>query len=570
MHKQARRTILAIVVLLHCFSADAQPLAVDAEVRQRERLVVEQRERQRQERAPRISLQPASPAERVEAMGLPVELPCYEARRFSLELPPGARGGGVEHELAHFHFLMREVQGFAGACIGVKGLEWLLKRLQQGLLDAGYTTTKVGLVEQTLGGGVITFSLIPGVIGEVRIEGGAQRLRRSAFPARAGDLLNIRDLEQGLEQIKRLGNADVDMQIVPGELLGQSDVVVRVKTGFPLVGSLGLSDAGQASMGKYQFAPSVTWFNPLQVADVLSLSASGSRLDGVAGSASQSWDYSVPWGYWTFAVSGSQGRHAQKVVGPYQTFVYSGKYSVNELRAERVLYRSQVRKVSGEIRVANRKSSSYVDATEILIQKRHNASFEASLMFRRYFETAQLDLKLTRRWGVPWFGAQRDESADPEAPRHLYRLNSFEASASIPFSVAGKSARLRSSLRGQSADTPLYASEWLSLGNRWTVRGFDGAYTVGAENGMYLRNELEMPIAAGGSLLGYLGWDGGYVQGKNAPVKWGSSLVGVAIGLRGAVARRVNFDVSLGWPLRRPQNFPCAGVVGAFSVTLSI
>ncbi|WP_196302056.1 POTRA domain-containing protein, partial [Ralstonia solanacearum] len=34
------------------------------------------------------------------------------------------------------------------------------------------------------------------------------------------DLLNLRDLEQGLEQMKRVASQDVDMQIVPTDVPG--------------------------------------------------------------------------------------------------------------------------------------------------------------------------------------------------------------------------------------------------------------------------------------------------------------------------------------------------------------
>lgn len=38
---------------------------------------------------------------------------------------------------------------------------------------------------------------------------------RTAFPTRSGELLNLRDLEQGLEPMKRVSRQDVDMQVVP-------------------------------------------------------------------------------------------------------------------------------------------------------------------------------------------------------------------------------------------------------------------------------------------------------------------------------------------------------------------
>ncbi|WP_196304116.1 POTRA domain-containing protein, partial [Ralstonia solanacearum] len=44
---------------------------------------------------------------------------------------------------------------------------------------------------------------------------------------------NLRDLEQGLEQMKRVASQDVDMQIVPTDVPGVSDVVISVKRAKP-------------------------------------------------------------------------------------------------------------------------------------------------------------------------------------------------------------------------------------------------------------------------------------------------------------------------------------------------
>ncbi|MFP1452855.1 ShlB/FhaC/HecB family hemolysin secretion/activation protein [Escherichia coli] len=37
---------------------------------------------------------------------------------------------------------------------------------------------------------------------------------------------------------------------------------------------------------------------------------------------------------------------------------------------------------------------------------------------------------------------------------------------------------------------PLTPQEQFAIGNRWTVRGFDGERTLNASNGWYIRNDL--------------------------------------------------------------------------------
>jgi hemolysin activation/secretion protein len=56
-----------------------------------------------------------------------------------------------------------------------------------------------------LSAGILQLEVIPGRISAVRFaDPDPDTSLRSAFPARPGDLLNLRDIEQALEQLKRV------------------------------------------------------------------------------------------------------------------------------------------------------------------------------------------------------------------------------------------------------------------------------------------------------------------------------------------------------------------------------
>ncbi len=106
-----------------------------------------------------------------------------------------------------FAFAREWLEHYAGQCIGKQGLDILVKALSQAILARGYVTTRVPLPEQDLSSDTLKFSLIPGVIRHVRFAD--EKLRgtwKTAFPTRDGELLNLRDLEQGLEQMKRVSS----------------------------------------------------------------------------------------------------------------------------------------------------------------------------------------------------------------------------------------------------------------------------------------------------------------------------------------------------------------------------
>lgn len=138
--------------------------------------------------------------------------------------------------------------------------------------DKGYVTTRVLVPEQDLSSGTLKLALLPGVIGELRFaEPDLWGTRKSAFPARPGDLLNLRDLEQGLEQMKRVPSQDVDMQIVPTKAPGVSGVVIAVKRGKPWTVVASVDNSGTRSTGKWQGNLSVSLDNPLGLNDLFNV-----------------------------------------------------------------------------------------------------------------------------------------------------------------------------------------------------------------------------------------------------------------------------------------------------------
>jgi hemolysin activation/secretion protein len=161
-----------------------------------------------------------------------------------------------------------------GECVGKQGIDILVKGLQETILGRGYITTRVLLPTQKLSSGTLKLALVPGVIRELKFADPATRgIWKTAFPARSGDLLNLRDLEQGLDQMKRVSSQDADMQIVPGTSAGESDVVITVKRTKPWSIVASVDNSGTRATGKLQGNLSVGLNNPLGLNDILTLSA---------------------------------------------------------------------------------------------------------------------------------------------------------------------------------------------------------------------------------------------------------------------------------------------------------
>lgn len=482
---------------------------------------------------------PADPRD----LTLPREAPCFPIAAVRVE---GTR-------LDEFGWLQSYLDQYRNRCIGREGINRLVKRGTALLIERGLVTSRIGIPEQDLSSGTLRLVLVPGVIRAIRVVGDGGSSWRSAFPARPGDLLDLRDLEQGLEQFKRLPSQDADMQIVPGQEPGESDVVVTLKRTKPWRLVAGLDDSGAKATGRLQASLNFAWDNPLSLNDLLTVGINGNARHEGPGQASEgrSLSYSVPWGNWLFSLGASRYSYRQTVQGVHESFVYSGSSEQTEAGIRRVIHRSQAGKTSLQLRVIHRNSDAYIEDAEIETQRRNTTAAEAALIHRHYLGRAQVDLALAHRQGVPWFSGQGDPAGRlPQSPTYRYALDTLDIGASVPLAIGPDGTRWLTAVRGQASHSPLYATEFISIGGRYTVRGFDGEQTLAAERGEYWRNEIEFPLAA--SQAFYLALDCGHVSGPSAAVLAGRTLVGTAVGLRGTAAG-FSYEVFAGWALRKPD-----------------
>ncbi|MFM0393911.1 ShlB/FhaC/HecB family hemolysin secretion/activation protein [Paraburkholderia phytofirmans] len=506
---------------------------------------------------------------------LPAEKPCFRIDSFTLEvpsnLPDAVRSQGAsERPLDRFAFAREWLDYYRGQCVGKTGLDMLTKGLQQAILSDGYITTRVLLPEQNLSTGALKFALVPGVIRNLRYADPSTRgTWKSAFPSRDGDMLNLRALEQGLEQMKRVSSQDVDMKIEPTDTPGESDVVLTVKRSKPWRFVASVDNSGADATGKWQGNVSIGVDNPLGLNDVFTVGANQDLSFGnkSLGSHGFNGSYSIPWGYWTATLSGSTNTYYQNLAGVNQTFVSSGNSQTAALRLARVITRSQRDVLGGYVQLSKRFGASFIDDTDIPQQHRNNTFLELGVTDRHYFGAAQFDGTLAYRQGIGGMGATADPYAN--GPTYRFHMGVLDANLSVPFAVATQNFRYVATVHGQFTSNTLFYLDDMTIGSRYTVRGFDGETMLAAERGFYWRNELQVPLGQTGQAL-YAGADYGRVFGPNTAFLAGTQLAGAVIGIRGGVPSRfvgVSYDLFAGTPIYKPAGFPTARVTVGFQMT---
>ncbi|MEI5999324.1 ShlB/FhaC/HecB family hemolysin secretion/activation protein [Paraburkholderia bengalensis] len=516
---------------------------------------------------------------------LPHESPCFRIDTFALDVPAtlpdiARRNGASNLPLDPFWFAREWLDHYRGECMGKAGLDILMKGLQQTILSRGYVTTRVLLPEQDLSAGTLKVSLVPGLVRHVRFTDPDTRgTWKSAFPARDGDVLNLRDLEQGLEQMKRVASQDVDMKIEPAEAPGESDVVLNVKRSKPWSFVASVDNSGTKATGKWQGNVSLGVDNPLGLNDVLALGANQDLSFGnkTLGSHGFNGSYSIPFGYWTATLSGNTNTYYQPLAGVNQTFVSSGNAQTTAFRLSRVLSRNQADVLGAYVQISKRFGESLLESTSIPIQDRNNTFIETGLTDRHYFGASQFDGTLAYRQGIRGLGATGDPdpglygpSQDGKPlPTYLYKMVVLDANLSVPFAIATQNFRYVSTVHAQFTNDTLFFIDDLTIGSRYTVRGFDGETMLGAEKGFYWRNELQWPIFQTGQTL-YAGIDYGRVFGPDTATLLGTQLAGAVVGIRGGMPGKYAgfmYDLFVGMPVYNPAGFPTSSVTVGVQAT---
>lgn len=466
----------------------------------------------------------------------------------------------------------------SGRCLGTEGINVVMKRVQNAIIARGYVTTRVLSAPQDLNTGTLTLSVVPGRFREAVFTeaDGRHPAIANALPIRSGGLLNLRDIEQGLENLQRVPTVSADIKIAPadgeGAAPGQSDLQIDWKQRSPLRASVTLDDAGSQGTGKLQANTTLSLDNPLGLNELFYVSAGRGVFNG-KGKDTNSWTahYDVPYGYWLFGATASAYDYRQTVVGAYESYDYSGRSGNAEARVDRLLLRNAKTKLGIYGRGWQRTSKNYIDDTEIEVQRRRTSGWELGLTHKQFIGAATLDATLAYRRGTGAFHALRSpeemaQAWDPTLPLEgtsRMKVITADAQFTVPFQLGKQRLRYTAAWRAQWNRTPLSPQDRFAIGGRYTVRGFDGESSLSGERGWSLRNDLSLGIGGGQEF--YVAADYGRIGGPSAQWQSGRDLAGMAVGLRGGW-QQLSWDGFVGSALHKPANFPTDYTTFGFSL----
>ena len=476
---------------------------------------------------------------------------------------------GVPKELS---FLSKIARKHEQKHVTVSDITNIRNAFQRKLLDKGYVTSQVYIPEQNLNAGTLQFMVMPGRVEDIRYSASsAHGPWRTAFSVRSGDILNIRDVEQGLEQMKRVSSQSVIMKLLPGTAVGTSIIELSIKQDKPVHGSISFDNSGLESTGVYQGSFTTSFDQVFRANDTFTMSLSGdlSGSGSIKGTRAASLNYVIPHGKDTFSLSFSKSRYHQTIQSNPYDFTYSGKSTTMKAKWNHVWSRTQREKRAFDISISTRHNHRFINDMEMPVQALRTTSMEFGVSNRKYIGNATLYSRLGFQWGIGALGAQPEHkvSVAMGGPTSRYHMWLVDVDYRKPFIMGHRPASFTSSFHGQwvQGGKRVYSVDTINIGNRYSIYGFDGEYTLMGDSGWYVRNEVSSVIPRLNTEV-YLGLDVGAVYGKSTESLVGKTIAGTALGVRGNYSSGLLFDAFVSTPLYKPQDYHTKKFYSGFTV----
>ncbi|MGH8492770.1 MAG: ShlB/FhaC/HecB family hemolysin secretion/activation protein [Moraxellaceae bacterium] len=553
LHYGATALLLSLAVI-----AQAQtPQDVIRAVEQNNRIQQENNERLRREQQEKQSQPQASPEVGVPVTSTP-SLPvapvgnasCHDVKEVVLQ--GASQLSKKEQE--------KITAPFVGRCLTLADINSLLAAITNAYVAKGMVTTRAYIAPQDMSSGVLELLVVEGRVDKLLLEDGRKNNSVSlatAFPRVTGKLLDLRDLEQGLDQLNRLASNNATMDIQPGSGIGASTVVIRNQPRRIWSAGASVDNYGSKSTGINQLGVNAALYNLTRLNDMITLSQNRSfpysrpGIGQVANAAS----FSLPYGYYTFTLSWSDSEYQSLVNGSAGTFDTTGSSGQTTAKIDRVIYRGTAGRGALSLDLTTKESRNYVLGQLIATSSRDLTIANLGGNFVTGVGGGGLTLELAYSQGLTILDAEEDQVGLPDfVPRAQFKRINYGFTWNRPFTAWSQSFSFNSQLQGQYGLDALFSSEQISVGSFYSVRGFRETSLAG-DRGAYIRNDLSLNLPLNlrwnPFLRPFIGLDAGTVNERLGNP--GGTLAGMAVGASLGVGR-ASFDLTTTRPLHVPSD----------------
>lgn len=491
--------------------------------------------------------------------------PCYTIKKTTIE---GYKPFGQPPE---------NYQALNGQCVRLKEIVALLTLLNKSYQDKGLITTRVYTPEQDLKSGVLKIVVIAGRIGKYEFSDGRAADRRiwAAFPQDKGEVLNLRSLEQGLENFNSLKSQEGKFQLFPGEKVGDSIVRILEKKTKPWHLVASVDNSGFKTTGRNKYKLNAGLDNLFNLNDNITVSASTTTFhldkedyrfanvntpglfpddyEASRFSDSYSVNYTLPIKNWLFYAGGGYSEYRFKIDGINQDYPFQGRSKYASVGVERLLYRDQKSKFYASGGLKRSRSQNFIAGFEIESQKRDLSIADYNIRGLHYIKDATLQWSVGGKTGLEILGAKNHQHRDSVADPFFTALT---GTASLKFPFWEKKFNYSGFLSWQWSGDEIPGAEQFAFGGRGDVRGFHQDNLYG-NSGFYIRNDISHVLYSKKDvkLTVFTGLDAGWIEDSFFTDFSQRYLVGAAAGINVEFLDKFYLDLTYAKKLEAPSEF---------------
>lgn len=428
----------------------------------------------------------AAPLQLPSRPGLKLDVPVSEDR----SVAPGGATVRVEgftlsgNETIGDAQLLPLLDDLKGRELGLAELQAGVARITAYYRAQGYVLARAYLPAQEVGDGRVRIAVLEGRYGQIQVDNQSRAGGWALAPLQslqAGDTVRADALERSLLLVSDLPGVSVDATLRPGASVGASDLLVNVKPGPLVSGSVDLDNYGSRYTGQWRLGGTLNLNNPLKMGDAASLRLMGTDEHQTYYRMA----YQLPIGPWATRVGASYSNMRYELARDFDVLDAHGRAQIASGYLIQPLLRSRDFNLYGQLQYDYKRLHDKVDLLAYDTLK-HSRVWTASLTgdardglggggvtsFALSYSSGRLALN----------GAL-DQAIDDLTAKTAGNFQKLTASV-LRLQRLNDQFSLYTRLQGQWAGKNLDSSEKLGLGGAYGVRGYPQGEASGDQGWM--------------------------------------------------------------------------------------